>query len=105
MLAILYLPGGKGSKIMKRLLCAALLMPLQGNSVTFCRVDLRDGTIERRVVAVCDGRLIKDKDVGRNNLGLGAFTEAMSEVLALDPNLKILSCEGLDLSTCYLSSR
>lgn len=88
---------------MKVLLLAAFLTPLPSLAYTFCRVDLRDATIERHVSAVCDGRVVYSKGAGRNNLGYGVFTEAMAQVLDQDPTLRVLSCEGTDLSTCYLS--
>lgn len=83
-------------------LVAILLLPATSFAYTFCRVDLRDATIERHASAVCDGRVVYSKGAGRNNLGYGVFTEAMAQVLEQDPNLRVLNCEGTDFSTCYL---
>lgn len=81
----------------------AIAMPLQSFAANFCRVDMVQQTTEIRVFAICDGKLVFDEGAGRNNRGFGVFTKVMSDLMTSDPGLRIVSCNGTDLTTCFLS--
>lgn len=61
-----------------------------------------DGPAERRVTALCDGNLVLDKQAGSGNLGYGLFTRTVGDLLAQNPDLRVLNCEGTEYTTCFL---
>lgn len=94
-------------KIIRNLILKTILIsaPLPCFAFNFCRVDMVQQTTEIRVFAICDGTLVADEGAGRNNLGFGTFSKVMSDLLKKDPTLKVLSCNGTQITTCFLSPR
>ncbi|MGZ3695832.1 MAG: hypothetical protein ACXWQO_17195 [Bdellovibrionota bacterium] len=90
-------------KLIKLILAISLLAPVNCFAYNFCRVDMVSQTTEIRVFALCDGALVADEGAGRNNLGFGLFSKIMGDILAKDPGMKVVNCNGTNLSTCYLS--
>ncbi|MGZ3722483.1 MAG: hypothetical protein ACXVA9_06115 [Bdellovibrionales bacterium] len=87
----------------KFIFAVVLALPLPCFAYNFCRVDMVAQTTEIKVFALCDGTVVADEGAGRNNLGFGLFSRIMGDLLAKNPGLHVVSCNGTDMTTCYLS--
>lgn len=90
-------------KFIKFFAVLAISLPLPSFAANFCRVDMVQQTTEIRVFAICDGKLFADEGAGRNNLGFGTFTKVMNDLMSANPGLHVVSCNGTNLTTCFLS--